>query len=295
MAKLLMIGEEHSSKKLQNVGTAIEEKMSDKKRKNFIVLVEGPFLTIRERISLHTNIMFTPTAEFLRILRRMHNKGFDRMLAREEKIYLRQRGLEKFRINVENIESSAFLFLPMVLKIGRLEKIGDFERETLEAFSRQMKAAVYAWKDDAFNESMILAEYIDALDLTIKLRTSLNYTEDSLPAVNILDMSEDGRENKKIFSKFPPDMYEDILQLLSKISFALRSRSILHAEKISAVAERKMHDTIVAVTGAGHVPDVIEILGRSRLFDEREVVFSENNHEGYSRQIRDPDVVISYL
>gem|GEM_PF-4200746 len=289
-----MIGEGHSSKKLERTGRALENRMERLKSKNFLILVEGPFPTLMERMSLYSNIMFAPTAEFLRLFRRMGKEEYGTTLLEEEKSYLEERGLEKFRANTENIESPAFLLLPRILKIGLLEKIDNCEKEFLETFSRLMKSVAYNWKDITFTESTILGEYIDALDLTIKLRTSLNYTEGRLPQVNILHMSEDSGENKRILSKFPPDMYDDMMLLLSKISYSLRSRSILHAERITEVAERKMHDLIVTVTGAGHVPDVLELLVRG-LFDEREAVFTDGRHEEYSRHIKDPEVTISYL
>ncbi len=293
MAKLVMVGEDHLSKRLDRVGSAIEKKLDILKTKKFIVLAEGPFLTVEERISLNSEVMLAPTAELLTLFRQMHGREFDRVLAGEEKRYLEERKLGKFRVNIESIESPVFLLIPQILEIGLLERISDFEKEALGAFSRLMKAVVYNWKDSAFNESMILAEYAGALDLTIKLRDSLNYTEGRLPSLNILRMSEDGEENTRIFSRFPPDMYEDIMQLISKISFTFRSRSIMHAEKISAVAEKKRHDVIFAVTGAMHIPDILDILPRNKLLEKKEAVFTESHHDSYSRLIRDPEVIIS--
>jgi len=297
MAKLVMVGEEHTSKKMKGIGRAVKERVEKHKPSRFALLVEGPFMLPLEKAVLEVDLPLIPTEPIWKFLQVIKGEKFDSEKEKEEKLYLEMRDLQDYREIIENIESPVFIILPQAANFGVLEKIDVYEKKYLGTLTAMINVINLRWEKEFMQEHLILNEYREIAALSLEIRSRLNELEKPVPGIDILRLTPEEIENiGKILANVPPKVLDDILMLFSKMHSTFGMRSGLH---VNRMLEHENADLIITATGAGHIPGVLRRLEKEeKLGMVEELVFTgEPKHKEYAESALKtmPGLKISYI
>jgi hypothetical protein len=288
-----MIGERHDSPNLKLIGGQVAKETAEHQKVS--LLVEGGFPTPRQgRLGMQT-----PAAIYELAFHLLLNKlipGHSDILRKAQHEYLEKRDLTAYEDDIHGIEPYFTLCLPHRIPIELLRILIPFTQQVIDLPSLSHSVPY----DPTRN---LFKTYLKRWKVHIE-------TFDKLRARDVFYHKVFGE--LKVAGAIPESfsLPNHSLEWLSTFAYLLskesstkqeldeecRIRSAIHAENIQFKLREHESDILITVTGAAHVPEILEFLDTG-LVESIKVLFTDNIEVGLFTQIHElkPDVSVYYV
>ncbi|MDD5172508.1 MAG: hypothetical protein PHF60_05750 [Candidatus ainarchaeum sp.] len=275
MAKLLMVGEKHTSPNIARIGGLVAERTRG--IESFSVLVEGGGFPTPKSKKFDGSNRHEIAADMMmsKVIEVLSGIPFDISRLESRKAYLLARGLKPFESRMSDLEPlfSTTMVYSMPVPIARV--IADSMRRIMNL---DLPPSL---------EGRLIESYIASLETGLELDRAEKSTDASFAiAYAMLKMPYTPiREREPLVKSHGYDEWADVNR---------RIRSMVHATNVFCELCEESPDLIIAITGAGHTAEIASFLGPGD-FESIEAVFTDRDLTESAVNVLKMGIPLSYL